>query len=881
MSYVSRGVQAATLPTLSLPRKTAVRRSYALLTAWCLTFFALLPLLNAKDFEVRVDPQVALQGDEPMTFTVSATDQRALTTVEWRHGDIEVLGNEATLTLPPTFTENTILTVTAQDATGSEATSRTTILVGDGEPSLSAWIDPPQVTQGRDRLLFHARVFPEDAVVTYEWRRMDTNAVVGTAAEVELAEDFQQSTALLLTVTSQAGERAEASSTITVEDGTQLDVVVAPPLRIQGAEPLDFEAWVGGDHDIVSYEWRRTDTQEVLGEGRQVSFPPVFTGPVPISVLVTAADGATGIGEALILANPDSVYIDVVINPEYLVQGDAELVFQARVNHVSPITAYEWRREDTGDIIGDGPELRLAPTFEQNTGISLLVRDGEGREGNAHATVFMEEPPRPLDVRIDPPFILQTNEPMVFRAIVGDNGDPNGGGPAGKDDTQDLRYLWRNDLTGETLGETAEITLQPIFTMPTPISVEVRNATGESAWAFSFIELDGPPTGMIQVEIDPHLIVQKDQDMVFTAVVSHNAPIIAYTWVNEENGDVLGDGPRLVLAPNFTNNTCIAVTVADEAGNQGRAHATIMTEDPANYLLVQIEPPLVFQSEEMIRFRAYVENADNSALSYAWTNLVTNEVVGTEATLTLEPTFTEPTPIHLEVTTADGRHGGAEAFIEVEGEPPGGGYVFIDPPVQVQQEETMRFQAIVADDITPERFQWNNVHTGEVLGEGATLELEPIFQKETPIGLTVTDAQGQEHKARALVLIDPGNGSFLDVFVDPPIAVQGLDELHFTARVFEDVAITSYTWVNELTQEVVGTQQTLDFDETLTETTPILLQVQSADGRVGQIHAIVLVFEDGLDPNGDGQNDLKDLHTLLPRWHVDLNVLSLNRVKFN
>ncbi len=816
-----------------------------------------------------------------MTFTVRASDERRLTAIEWRHGNLDVLGHETTLTVPPTFEENTILYVSAQDETGSEATGWTTILVGDGEQPLSAWIDPPQVTQGRDRLLFHAQVLPPNAVVTYEWRRMDTNTVVGNAAELELPENFQHSTALLLTVSNDTGDVAEASSTIHVEDPNQLEVLVTPPLRIQGHEPLEFEAQVEGNHDIIGFEWRRSDTQEVLGEGQSVTFPPIFTTATPITVTATTAGGVTGIGHAFIDVDPAGDFIDVVINPEYQVQGEDPLVFQARVDHNRPITHYEWRREDDGNIVGDGPELRLEPRFQQDTGISLLVRDEEGKEGVAFATVLMEEPPRPLDVHVDPPFILQGNEPMVFRALVNGDGDPNGGGPAGKDDTQDLRYLWRNDLTGETLGDTAEITLQPIFNMPTPISVEVRNAAGDRGWGFSFIELDGPPNGFIQVEIDPHLIVQNNEDLVFTAVVSHDAPITAYSWVNEENGDVLGDGPRLVLAPNFTNNTCIALTVRDEAGNHGLAHATIMTEDPANYLLVHIEPPMVFQSEEMIRFRAFVEGADDTVLSYTWTNGITQEVVGTAATLELEPTFTEPTPIHLEVQADDGRHGAAAAFIEVEGNPNGGGYVFIDPPVQVQQEETMSFQAVVADDITPEHFQWFNLNNGDLLGENATLELAPTFQKETPIGLTVTDVQGAEHKASALIIMDHGGGTYLDVFVDPPIAVQGVDELHFTARVFEDVAVTSYTWTNELTQEVLGTQQTLDFDEPLSETMPIRLEVRSADGRVGENFTMVLVFEEGVDPNGDGQNDLKDLHTLLPRWQVDLNVLSLNRVKFN
>lgn len=881
MFYELRGAPATSHPTHSFPRKTTTRRSITVLTTWCFTFFALLPLLNAQNFELSVDPQITLQGDEPMTFTVRASDARRLTSIEWRHGNLDVLGNEATLTLPPTFEENTILYVTAQDETGSVATGWTTILVGDDEQPLSVWIDPPQVTQGRDRLLFHAQVIPPNAEVTYEWRRMDTNAVVGNAAEVELTEDFQHSTALLLTVSNDAGDVAEATSTIHVEDTDRLRVMVTPPLRIQGHEPLEFEALVEGDHDIIGFEWRRDDTQEVLGEGQMITLPPVFTMATPITVIATTAGGVTGQGHALIDVDPAGGFIDVVINPEYQVQGEEPLVFQARVDHNRPITTYEWRREDNGNIVGDGPELRLEPSFQQDTGISLLVRDGEGKEGIAFATVLMEEPPRPLNVQVDPPFVIQGNEPMVFRATVNDNGDANGGGPAGKDDTQDLRYLWRNDLTGETLGDTAEITLQPLFTMPTPISVEVRNAAGDRGWGFSFIELNGPPNDGIQVEIDPALIVQENEDMVFTAVVSHDAPITAYSWVNEENGDVLGDGPRLVLAPNFSNNTCISLTVRDEAGNHGLAHATIMIEDPANYLLVHIEPPMVFQSEEMIRFRAFVENADNSVLSYTWTNAITQEVVGTEATLELEPTFTEPTPIHLEVQADDGRHGVAEAFIEVEGNPNGGGYVFIDPPVQVQQEETMVFQAVIADDITPERFQWHNLNNGDLLGEAATLELEPTFEKETPIGLTVTDAQGQEHRASALVLMDPGGNSFLDVFVDPPVAVQGLDELHFTARVFEDVAVTSYTWINELTQEVLGTQQTLDFDEPLSETLPIRLEVRSADGRVGENFTVVLVFEEGVDPNGDGQNDLKDLHSLLPRWHRDLNVLSLNRVKFN
>ncbi|QTD48711.1 hypothetical protein [Sulfidibacter corallicola] len=645
------------------------------------------------------------------------------------------------------------------------------------------------------------------------------------------------------------------------------ELVVEPRSVVQGDQPMTLTAQAADSRELVSIQWMDSFTGEVLGDEATITLQPDFE--MTTLLLVEAQDANDNLGQGIAVIeveNPNGPGLTLFVDPPYVLQGDEPMTFKAVVMPEDAEVSYEWVRDDTGAVVGNEAEVTLQPEFTECTTVTVTVSDGEGITLSSSAFIDIEGHNDMLEVMVEPPFVVQGDEPIVFEAVA-------------QSDAAIESYKWVREDTGDVVGETARIELQPDFRFPTGISVEVKDAEGRTGYGFGFVEVM-PPTDFIDVHIDPPMVVQGEEDMVFTAVVNHEKPIASYEWRRDDTGDVIGDGEQVTLAPEFERPTGISLLVRDEDGVEGMAFSTIFLEDPGGFIDVWIDPPFVVQSDETIRFTAVVNDRDEEELTYTWTNDLTGDVLGDEETLELDPNFTEPTPISLQVENESGDRGFAIAFIELEGNPNGNAPVFIDPPVQLQGEETMRFAAVTAPAIEVVSYTWEDLTNREVLGDGATLELAPEFEFDTIIGLTVVTSDDQTYTAEALILVDPEFPGELPVFVDPPVVLQGVDALSLTAVVFEETEIAEYRWINELTDETVGTERVLSFDEPLAETTPFRVEVRAEDGRSGESFALVLVYEGGHDPNGDGHNDMDDLLTQLPQWSIQAaDVLDLLTIR--
>lgn len=528
---------------------------------------------------------------------------------------------------------------------------------------------------------------------------------------------------------------------------------------------------------------------------------------------------------------------NVFVDPPQVLQGTEPMTFSVVTNEPGGFESYEWTNGNTGEILGTTQSITLDPTFTESTPIFVEVVDSNGATGRGFSFIFLElGPPVGFPIEVDPPFVVQGNDPMTFEAVT-DHPAPI------------VSYEWRNELTQEVLGTSQTLTLDPTFTEPTPITVTAMDDQGEQGFGSTFIAAGDNGVGGFFVLVDPPFTIQGDEPMTFTAEVPDTITPTSFEWKRLDTGEVLGTEASLTLQPNFEQIVDIEVLVTADDDSTGRGFATIFVDGGLpNLLFVEIDPPVVIQDDEPFTLTANVNDPNAVITAYKWVNDTTGEELGTEQSLTLQPTFTEPTVISCEVTDDQGETGLGCSLILPDGHNLPGFGVFIDPPVMVQEDEPMTFTAIPDQGITAQSFEWTNVNTGKVIGTTEAVTLEPNFEEVTTIAVVMTDSENRTFTAEALILVDPIGPPLLDVFVDPPLVIQENEPMTFTAQVNGPGAGLSYEWRREDTGDVIGTENSVTLDPNFEETTVISVKVTDEDENEGRGEALIIVGGTIQDP---------------------------------
>lgn len=529
----------------------------------------------------------------------------------------------------------------------------------------------------------------------------------------------------------------------------------------------------------------------------------------------------------------------VEVDPPFALQGDEPITFTATVENPAQIESFMWSNGITGDTLGTGSSITLDPNFAEPTPVFVVATDVNGLEGRGFA--FIETgnaPPIGFGVKVDPPYVVQGETPLTFTATT-DHSEPI------------VRYEWRNDLTQEVLGTSASITLDPNFQESTPISVVLEDDQGAMGFGGSFIQVGdgGPNHGFVMV--DPPFVIQGNEPIVFTATASDGFTPDSWEWTRLDTGDILGTESTLTLQPIFEYPVDIQVKAVDADGNEALGFTFILVEGNPfpDLLIVEIDPPLVFQTDEPIVFTANVNDPKAIIESYRWVNDTTGLVLGTEQTLTLDPIFTEPTVISCTVTDSTGKTGMGCSLILPDGSNLPGFGVFIDPPIAFQGEEPMVFTAEPVQGLTAQSFAWRNLNTGDSLGNTQSITLDPTFTEVTTLEVTMVDTENRSYVADALILVDPIGPPILGVFVDPPFQIQDDSPMTFTAMVNNGGAASgsgnggefTYEWVREDTGEVLGSEASVTLPPSFERTTSLRVTVTDSQNRSGEGFGLVIV----------------------------------------
>jgi len=171
-------------------------------------------------------------------------------------------------------------------------------------------------------------------------------------------------------------------------------------------------------------------------------------------------------------------------------------------------------------------------------------------------------------------------------------------------------------------------------------------------------------------------------------------------------------------------------------------------------------------------------------------------------------------------------------------------------------------QANVDGGSGPYSFSWS---PAELLDDPTSETPLATHIEPTVFCLQVTDAAGC--KREASVLITPQSFA-VSAF---PTGAQGLDAMVLEAEISCLNGQTLWQWQNLSTQEVFGANENpVQLATLLGETTRFSLSASNS-GVVEETTLVVLVSPNNafFDLNGDGCNDLLDLHHVLPNWRLE------------
>lgn len=839
--------------------------------ALCLTALSPLVAQNGGDpaFELFITPDQVIQGESDMEFTATATDRRELVSFSWTNiltG--ESLGDSQTLILAPEFPFSTPISCIATDANGGTGVAFATILV-DNEV-IDVTIDPEWITQEEDEdMRFRAIVDHEVPIASYTWRRAGTLEVIGEGEEIFLPPTFENSTIITVTVTDTNGDQGFASAYIEVPfiDPNQgaFEVEIEPGVAYIDDEPVTFTLDIDHDQEIASYEWSWLERGTVLGTDATLTLQPDPANVGTLIVSVTDVLGDVGNGFALVLPEDRGSDLRVTIDPPFVIQGEDPITLNAIVDSQNAIESYTWTNDNTGEIIGTEASITLDPMFTDVTIISVKVFDIEGEDAEACAIITPDNVPIGDAVFINPGFVIQEDAPMTFEAVV----DPA---------LEVSSYTWINLNNDEQLGTEASITLAPEFDVTTTLGLRVVTADQQTYTAQATIYTDDFNDGL-DVDVDPEVQFQGDTPMTFTATVEDAVGDVTFEWVREDTFEVIGDTASITLEPTFTEVTAISVTVTDSEGSVGYGWGLILLERDGNPNggggpFVFVDPPVVNQADQPMTFTAILENAEDEP-TFTWTNENTGDVLGNTASITLDPNFTETTSIRVDVNV-DGVTVSSAALILVIAE---SFTLAVDPPAVIQNGQEVTFNAVFPDDQTITAFEWRNRNTDEVIGTEASLTLTLDFAVTTTLSLKATNDAGVNAFAGSLILVDDQNSEFFPMLIDPTVSVQGLQPLSFTAQVPDTVTVTSYEWRNFFTGETLGTGATFTASEVFQETTILELEADAEGNRESIAFATILVYPGGVDPNGDGVNNVDDIiFEASQRWLNSADVRTLSTI---
>jgi formylglycine-generating enzyme required for sulfatase activity len=413
-------------------------------------------------------------------------------------------------------------------------------------------------------------------------------------------------------------------------------------------------------------------------------------------------------------------------------------------------------------------------------------------------------------------------------------------------------YLWIRQSSGELLGTGSSLQLSSsLVSRGELIACEVTatDSDGATGTGSATATVLNTPPSLASVDIAP-AGPNTDSMAVCTANATDgdgDALTLTYSWLNLATGASLGSGSAIQLDPSLVQpgiQLQCSATVDDSAGGTASGSALVFLANHDPSVSSMSLSPEAIPNEGSISCTADIEDLDGEtpSITYTWTNLGTDEPLGTGSSLALTPASAsggDTIECSAMVEDAHGGSGVSSISFTVENTPPVIGAAAISPSSGVSVALDLECSAEATDaDGGPLALSYIWTNGAETIGTEALLDLSSeLAQPGDTVTCTasVADGAGASDSSTASVEIENSPPVVDSLEISPNPADN--DDLLTCSADYGDpdggpVSI-EYTWSNVTAGEIIGDESTL------------LLGIDSATSSDSIQCAILLTDEEG------------------------------------
>lgn len=491
---------------------------------------------------------------------------------------------------------------------------------------------------------------------------------------------------------------------------------------------------------------------------------------------------------------------------------------------------------DSNGVVEDATTLQQGDHF-----VEVTVTDTTGKSSTDSVTITVQGPNNIPTCSIDSPVtgdVSVFGSSVIFEGLAADLDIPS----------TDLSFEWTSDKDGVlgtgAMNSNGEISFayQDLTVNTHTISLVVRDEVGATCSDTILLAVDTPPTISVQSPTTGD-VVTVGQSQVFSATVSDNedpASALTVEWMDSIDGLIYSGNPDSNGLMEFfdtlsAGNHNLTVTVRDTSGLTATASRAFLVNTAPVVDSLSLMPSNPYATDTLTASATFSDAENHSVTgTYAWyQNGVLTSNTGTSlpsGTIVKHDAWT------VRATPNDGYVDGnfVEASVTIVNSIPVISSVSVTPTLPLGNDVlTCSVNATDGDNETlTEGYVWENLTTGQVVGNGPTLDLATqslVGNDSIRCTVTVSDSDAATDSDSATVIVQNTPPQVSNVSITPQNPLND-QTVTCTATVVDpenDPVTTTYEW-QDSSGAVLASGATIDFSQTSVMPSDVVTCVVSA-----------------------------------------------------
>ncbi len=551
---------------------------------------------------------------------------------------------------------------------------------------------------------------------------------------------------------------------------------------------------------ITSYQWTvllngQPYDPGVASDGPTFSFTPSLAGVYAISLAVTDATGANGLGHASFLASsptPSATIIAPLTGQEGVAINASSVIGDP--NLAGPLT-YDWSVLKNGTLFASQSGLSNSFTFtpddEGGYEIGLTITDSQGNSGSANPVTVAVGDTAPTVTITSAPLTATVGTPISFTGT---------GSTPGTADTDSLSWSVFSSGAGQIIatGSGPTFTYTPSASGLDLVTLTDTDEEVNSNSASTLVAVSIPGISVDLMAQGPTL---EGTASSFTASVVNPNPLATYTFAwnvqgqsnkfaTSGSGVTNGSTSTFTFTPPVVGSYLVSVTVTGTDGSSATNSLLVEAANVGPSVVITGAPPNAVFEGTIITLAAQASDpgGNNDVLQYAWTVTGPDNFSqsGDSSTITFVPNEVGSYEANVTVTDSSGASATASTTVDITHVRPiptvtvDVANTVIEPPIQKNQSGTITLAMIAsvpdpgADD--PFNYNWTaiQVDTGLIIatqnGSSPNFTFTGSLEFSYQVNLTVTDEDGGNESVSVPVEVASAGSTLM--LTDMPGATQ-------------------------------------------------------------------------------------------------------------